>query len=648
MKYTELIIAALFFGILTACAPQPVVSTEVATATHTIVVPATDTPTPMPTATPVPPRVLTVCMGQEPTSLFPLADTTRSARGVLQAIYDGPFDQKDGQIQPVILEQIPSLANGNAELRPVQIQNGKLVVNAQGDLVSFQEGTTYRPSGCASMDCAQTYNGEGEVTMDELVVRFRILPGVLWSDGTPLTAEDSVYAFSVAQSFYGNSLNLLRFTQSYTALDELTVSWVGVPGYQGTYANHFFAPFPKHLWGTMNIDELLTSEISSRSPVGWGPYVIDEWVPGDHISLHRNDNYFRIAEGLPAFDYLVYRFIDSGDEALDALLVGECDYADPTLLSTNQLPRLVEIQAEGKLKVELQQSSAWEQAIFGIESMSEDQVDDQVDLFGINEVRQAIAMCIDRQALVDELLLGGSAVPDGYLVSEHPLNNSEIAHYEFNPEAALEQLAFYGWVDYDQDPSTPLTSLGGAGVPQGALFEFDYLIPDDAERQRAAEIVQRSLAQCGIKVNIQIQPWDQFLSPGPEGSIFGRKFDMAQFAWSESQTPACFLYLSDEIPGPYPEYAKGWGGGNLSGYSNPDFDQACKTAMMSLPDSETYLQSHHEAQAISAEDLPAIPLYWHVNIHVMRPDMCDLTSATGSISGLMHIESIEYGENCLQ
>ena len=51
------------------------------------------------------------------------------------------------------------------------------------------------------------------------------------------------------------------------------------------------------------------------SPSAGDAYTIEEWTPGDHISLVKNPNYFRAAEGLPAFDRLTFRFV-SGDEAL--------------------------------------------------------------------------------------------------------------------------------------------------------------------------------------------------------------------------------------------------------------------------------------------------------------------------------------------
>ena len=99
-----------------------------------------------------------------------------------------------------------------------------------------------------------------------------------------------------------------------------------------------------------------------------------------------------------------------------------------------------------------------------------------------------------------------------------------------------------------------------------------------------------------------------YLAPGPDGPIFGRSFDLAQFAWTTSFEPPCNLYLTSEIPGPYPDFPKGWGGVNASGYSNPEFDQACDNALFSLSDSAQHRPEHFKAQQIFSEDLPGLPL----------------------------------------
>jgi len=639
------IIAAIFIGTLTACVSQPDVTEAEQSALLTQVAPTLlPAPTANPSPTPEPPKVLTVCMGKEPASLFLYADTSSSARGVLQTIYDGPLDIINGVVHPVIVQRIPSIDNGGAELRPVEVRSGDVIMDAQGNWVSLQAGIEYRPSGCTSLGCAQVYEDDQLVTMDELVVRFQLIPDLLWSDGTPLTTVDTVFSYSVAQSFYGNALAAMRFTKSYTALDDITVEWISIPGYQGEYAANFFSPLPQHQLGGMTIDELLTSEISSRIPLGWGAYVIDEWVAGDHISLHRNQNYFRREESLPAPDYVVFRFVPDGVAAVDALLVGECDYLDQTSLDLAQIPLLLEARSDGRIKVEFQQSASFEHIIIGVNSLDAD----HQNYFGTKDVRQALTMCIDRQKMVDELLNGESSVADGYLLPEHVLYNSEIALYDFDPQLARERLAAVGWVDYDQDPSTALTSVGVPGFPDATPLEFSYLIPDDSYRQTAAQIVQESLLQCGIHMEVEILPWEDFLAPGPGGTVSGRRFDAAQFAWSESQIPPCYLYMSDEIPGPYPEYPKSWGGGNLAGYYNSEFDQACRTALTSLPDTDEYVTAHQKAQAIFAEELPAIPLYWRIEIVAMRSDMCPLPTERQEAYDLVEIELLDYGQDCFE
>jgi ABC-type transport system substrate-binding protein len=123
---------------------------------------------------------------------------------------------------------------------------------------------------------------------------------------------------------------------------------------------------------------------------------------------------------------------------------------------------------------------------------------------------------------------------------------------------------------------------------------------------------------------------------------------MAQFAWSSSLEPPCFLYVSDEVPGPYPEHPKGWGGANASGYSNPEFDLACQTARFSLPDMPEHAAAHQQAQAIFAEDLPVIPLYLHVDHLATRPDMCGVIMDPSAGSSLWNLEAFDYGPNCEQ
>jgi peptide/nickel transport system substrate-binding protein len=633
----------LFVAASLACNYQPVQPTPVSPV-------STEEPSATPTSNlpPATERLLTICMGQEPASLFLYADASAAARNIRQAIYDGPFDVVKFDYLPTILESKPTQAAGDVVLEAVQVSPGSPVVDVTGRLTRLGEGVQVLPAGCNDFSCAVSYSGQAPIQLDQMVVRFKLHSDLTWSDGAPLTADDAVYSYEVARALYPRvRAELIDRTQSYQALDAQTVEWRGIPGYRDpSYPSIFFTPLPRHAWGAISAAELAANESASRKPLGWGPYVIQEWTAGDHITLSKNPTYFRAAEGLPAFDQLVFRFMPDRDQALAALLAGECDLLDETTHLEVQGAALLELQEGGKAAVFFQPATAWEQVVFGIAAYQPPEDGGPLPLFQSKEVRQAIALCTNRQRMADELFYGQSAVPASYVSADHPLYNADVRTYPFDPAAGAALLESIGWMDADGDPATPRTAQGVVGIADGATLEFTFLTTDEDEKQRAASILSESLAQCGIKVNVSAQPVDVLFLPGPEGALFGRNFSLAQFGWVSSVTPACYLYTSQEVPGPYPEHPRGWGGANVSGYSSPDFDRACQQALSTLPEMPEHRAAHLLAQAIFAEDLPALPLYHRSKLVASRTDMCGLAIDSSTESALWNLESLDYGETC--
>jgi peptide/nickel transport system substrate-binding protein len=247
-----------------------------------------------------------------------------------------------------------------------------------------------------------------------------------------------------------------------------------------------------------------------------------------------------------------------------------------------------------------------------------------------------------------ELFFAPSQVLDTFIPPGHPLADKQARRYTFDPQAGAAALETAGWLDADHDPATPRTALGVPGVPDGTPFEFTYLmaasnLAASSLGERAADIVRSSLAQCGVKVTVQLSDGNSLFAPGPQGPVFGRQFDMAQFAWSASLFPPCYLYESGEIPGPTPEFPKGWGGANASGYRSPEFDQACQAARLSIPDAPAFTQAVQQAQEIFAEDLPALPLYLHLRLVAFRPDLCHVAVDPTAESALWNIEMFTEG-----
>ena len=104
-------------------------------------------------------------------------------------------------------------------------------------------------------------------------------------------AADSVFAFDLqaGQNAASFSNFLVERTQSYEAADDITVQWWGKPGYiDSTYFTNFWLPLPKAQWSTIATANLTTAPETTRTPLGWGPYILQDWVSGDHISLVKN------------------------------------------------------------------------------------------------------------------------------------------------------------------------------------------------------------------------------------------------------------------------------------------------------------------------------------------------------------------------
>ena len=651
MSKNILCLSVVVILLLSACQSTP---SPLSPSSTPSILPATPVPSLTATvATPTPsPRTLVVCLGQEPQSLYLYSQPSVAAWNVLEAIYDGPIDEHNYAPQPVILQKMPSLADGDAKISAVVVNPGDAIIDASGNLATLTKGVSVFPSGCNGADCAVTWDGTTQIMMDQLSVTFKLLPALTWSDGQPLTAADSVYSYTLAAdpATPASKYNIDR-TASYTAVDDLTVDWVGISGYLSPSAlTNFWSPLPKHLWENMSASGLLTAEESTVKPVGWGPYVIDDWVKGDHITLHKNPNYFLAKKGLPLFDTLVYRFVGTDPTAsLTALLAGECDILDRSAQLDSQVSTLLDLQSSKKIQALFISGPEVEQVDFGIKPASYDDgynptAGDRPNFFGDVRTRQAFAYCMDRQTVVDQLLNGESQVLDTYLPPQNPLADTSVTHYDFDVSKGSQLLTEVGWKDTDNDPSTPRIAEGVAGVPDGTPFTVDYWTTQADLRKQVATILAQSLGKCGIQLNLHYETPENLFAAGPQGPVFGRNFDLVDFSWQGSVYSQCFLYLSSGIP----DAADHWLGDNISGYANSQFDQACATSLQSLPGQPGVADASHAAQQIFANDLPAIPLYLQVKAVAARPDLCGLSLDASARSDLWNLEKVDYGESCSQ
>lgn len=570
-----------------------------------------DTPAPTPTitATPRPPKDLVVCVGSEPTDLYLYGDNSSAATAVRHALYESPITSLGYAYQPLALEKLPSLADGDVQIRTIEATEGDLVVTAAGELAPLGQGTAV----IAADGQTVVYDGQ-PIAMTQLVVEYTFRP-LVWSDGTPVTAEDSVYSFQLASDRSAPRADVpSRYTAAYEAIDEHTVRWTGLPGYRDpTFMTNVWAPLPQHQLGEFNPGELPALDEAARQPLSYGAFVVDSWTPGEAIRLVPNPYYDRAAEGLPNLTSLTFRFLTPARGSLPQGYE-DCHILTSDLLPFDTLPAVDAAAAEGALVEHVTTTGVIEQVIFGIEHSSAFAAT-HVPWFQDTRVRQAVTQCIDRQALVDEFTSGRATVMDTFVPNDHALHPDDLPQWPYDSTAANTLL-----------DEARLFDNNGDGIREalGATTPFSVTlgtVAGDPLRQQVNERIRDDLAGCGIQVNPYTLEAGTWFAPGPSGAVFGRKFDLAQFAWLSRIPPDCGLYLTANIPGSPDLGYNGWDGVNVAGWSNEAYDAACGRALALLPGQDGYVEAHQEAMRLFAAELPAVPLFARLRLAATTADV---------------------------
>lgn len=622
-------------GVPGAESPEATVSVEERAVTVEVLPTPSRTPSPSPTPRPARQERLVVCMGEEPDTLHPYASYSMGTLHIQQALYDGPIDFRSFGYHAVAVEKVPSLADGDAFIETTPVGLGDLVVDDAGDPVTLSGSFSgkLRPAGCRSSDCAVTYTGQ-PLDMDVLYAVFTLREGLTWADGQPVKASDSVYAFTVADGTLTDEADryLIDRTQSYESPEDRTLLWIGLPGFlDPTYQDNMWTPLPEHHLADIDIDVLLWADQLQREPLGYGAYTAKEWVDGSHFTVERNPYYFRAGEGLPLFEEVVFRFLGYDSEvAVTALLAGDCDILTDDTFLWSQVAVLLDLEAEGEVETVIAPSQWWEHVDFGINPPG-DYAATRPDFFEDARMRQAVALCLDRQAVVDELFYGRSVVLDSYLPPYHPLYEPGIQKYAYDPEQGQELLDDLGWIDTDSDGLRECQGCSVEGAEDGTPLAFTWRSSRVQLRADAMQMFGDNLRECGMDVTVENLDGAEWFS---EEALFGRRFDLGQYSWDTGSQPLCDLYLCSEWGGEDPDRF----GINMPGYCNPEYDRLCRTAMGALPGTAEYEQAHSQVQRLFGSELPSLPLYPSLLVAAHRPGLEGLILDASMDSEMWNIE----------
>jgi len=410
-----------------------------------------------------------------------------------------------------------------------------------------------------------------EISKDNLSITFRLKRGVKWHDGKPFTAHDVMYTYKVTidpktPTAYAADFQLVKKAE---VLDDYT--------FRATYGTPFApaliswatAIMPRHL---LEGKDITTSPLN-RKPVGTGPFVFKEWIPGDRVVLTANTDYF---EGRPYIGRYMMRIIpDSATMFLELKRYGidMMGLAPLQFLKQTEYPRFK--QEYNKYKY-----LAFNYTYLGFNLKH--------GLFKDRRVRQAISCAIDRKEIIDGILLGLGEEATGPFTPNMWAYNGNVKRYPYSKEKALALLREAG---YEKGPDGMLKR-------NGSPFEFTLLVNQgNTVRIQCAELIQRRLSEVGITVKIRVLEWASLINE----FIDKRNFDAVILGWSINPEPDPYDIWHSSKQGPKEL--------NFISFENKEVDELIVKARHTFDRAERK-RYYGRFQEIIAEEAPYVFLFY--------------------------------------
>lgn len=512
-------------------------------------------------------ETLTIGIGQYPASLHPSIESML-ARSYVLGLARRPFTVYDADWKLVCMmcETLPTLDNGLA--RPETTPDGK----------------------------------------PGMAVTFAIREDARWADGVPVSTRDVVFTREVGRHAKSGVMPK-EFWRSLWKIDVAD-------------DRRFTLHFDKRHFDYNDISsfELLPEHIEAAAfaePESYptrtrfaveptnpglynGPYRVAEVAPGSHLVLVRNSYW---AGAKPAFERIVVRAIEN-TAALEAnLLSGAIDMIAGEIGLTLDQATALEARHGDRFAVIFKPSLVYEHIDLNL---------DNPDLADVR-VRRALLLALDREAITQQLFAGRQPVANSNVSPLDRMVAADVLRWRHDPAAAAALFAEAGWGQMQNG-----VRVDSAGRPLRVEL---MTTAGDRTRELVQQVLQSQWKAAGVEVRIRNQPARVFFGE----TVSRRRFPaMAMFAWfsAPESVPRTTLH-SSEIP----TEANGWAGQNYTGFRNAEMDATIEAIETELDEGKRRIL-WARLQAIYAEELPALPLWFRANPFVL-PRWLDGVRPTG-------------------
>ncbi len=411
-----------------------------------------------------------------------------------------------------------------------------------------------------------------EFTDGGKTLTFHLKPNLKFSDGTPLTSADclaSLHAITDPNTRTPHAGDYLLVTKA-EAPDPLTFrvhyaeplvttlsTWAG------------FSVMPKHV-----IDQ--TKDFNQTTlrdkPLGSGSYTLKSWKHGQYLYLSANP----ASTEAPYISHIFYRILPDDSAEWLELKAGNLDMAGLTPLAFSRLTDAPWFTSRYQKIHYL--SNAYTFVGFNLKNPK----------FQNKTVRQALSYAVDREGMINAVFFGQAQPMAGVFKPGTWAYDPNLKPYPYNPAKAIELLQQAG---YTRGPDGLMRNA------KGEQLAFTLTTnQNNAQRLKAAQVLQKCLADIGVTVTIRAQEWSTFVT----NTIRNRDFEAVMLGWSLSAEPDPYdiWHSSKTKPAEF----------NIISYSNPQVDKLITDARKEF-DQKKRQQLLWQFQTILADEQPYLFLY---------------------------------------
>jgi peptide/nickel transport system substrate-binding protein len=446
----------------------------------------------------------------------------------------------------------------------------------------------------------------GGVIIDEdawsMDVTWKLRDDVTWADGKPVTADDVIFTYeAIVNPETGLWVPGIDYVDAVEKIDDYSfiIHYNSVyPGYLTQFGGEQLVVWPAHY---CNAEEGFTAWECAREPLSNGPYILEDWQVGDHMTFVRNPDYYE--KGKPGIDQIVIRIVPDPSVAKTMLIQGDAD-----LYMWAPEPMIDDLKDVSSVKVSMSPTSRWVMRLFPNEA-AKGSIDPEASphpILSDVRVRRAIRMAIDVDTISQEIFRGyGVPVWTEFF---RPPYVCDIPRPTYDPDGAAKLLEEAGWIDQDGDGVRECH--GCLNAEEGYVMSMELMTY--AEYGEALELAQQlmgeMLGKIGMKLDLSVVEgsvmWADYQSGGIEQQ---GNFDLN--LWDDGYAgidPTDFLW---ELY--YSEAAQPDSGWNVVRWINPDFDALLDEAY--TLDEEYRQDLFCQMAQLLEEQLPVILLFSTTN-----------------------------------